>query len=165
MRQAYDYWQDQPGLYEITVGIAGKKFKHTSPQRLNTIFPTTVVETKAATWQPPPASTHKQPTTNDKRGVNEPPVSPEAGPKPIKKEREFLQEYLSTKPENQDVQANAAHAVEQVVAMYLVTARPCHYTKRPPERQRDQQDHTPAGRRGSRRSPRIYIGKPGASPS
>ena len=36
---------------------------HTSPRQLDTIFPTTVVETKAAKRQPAPASTHKQPTT------------------------------------------------------------------------------------------------------
>ena len=127
-------------------------------------FPTSVVETEAAKRQPPPTSTHKQPTTDDRRVANEPPMPPGAGPKTSQQDK-FLQVDLSTKPENQYVRARAAHAVKQVVTMYLATARPHHYTKRPPERQQDQQDHTTAGRRESRRRPHIYIGKRGASPS
>ena len=48
---------------------------HTSPRQLDTIFPTTVVETKAAKRQPAPASTHKQPTTRQQGIVKTTPAS------------------------------------------------------------------------------------------
>ena len=72
----------------------------------------------------------------------------------ITEEGKILQIYLKTAPENQNLRAQTAHASEQVATMYLVAARPPHYTKRQPERQRD---HQTAGRRESRRHPHIYI--------
>ena len=98
-----------------------------------------------------PQTTHNQET----RTVKTNPSSQEAGSNLHNPRRtKILQIYLKTAPENQNLRAQTAHASEQVATMYLVAARPPHYTKRQPERQRD---HQTAGRRESRRHPHIYI--------
>ena len=90
---------------------------HTSPRQLDTIFPTTVVETKAAKRQPAPASTHKQPTTRQ-QGIVKTTPAPRSGLEPNSPKKEKNpSKYLETAPENQNSRAQAAHAIEQEAGM------------------------------------------------
>ncbi len=97
--------------------VTGTESMHTSPRRLDTIFPTNVVETKAAKRQPAPASTHKQPTTRQQGIVKTTPASKKQARTQYFQEGKNPSKYLKTRPENQNSQAEAAHAIEQEATM------------------------------------------------
>ena len=103
---------------------------HTSPRRLDTIFPTTVVETKAAKRQPAPASTHKQPTTRQ-QGIVKTTPAPRSGHEPNSPKKEKKSFKVPRNSARKSKFASPGGPRHRTGGRHVVkTARPQNYTKK-----------------------------------
>ena len=90
---------------------------HTSPRQLDTIFPTSIVETGGCPKTARPGE-HPQTAHNRDQGMvkTTPALRSRLEPNTPKKER-IPSKYLETAPENQNSRAQAAHTIEQEATM------------------------------------------------
>ena len=92
------------------------------------------------TWQPAPASTHKQPTTRSQKPVRTGPAPRSGLEDNFPKKEKFLQSSVNNARKSKFASPGGPHHRTGSHDV-MEAARPPHHTKRPPEQ---QQDHTAA---------------------
>ena len=103
---------------------------HTSPRRLDTIFPTSIVETAAALRQPAPASTHKQPTTRQ-QGIVKTTPAPRSGLEPNSPKKEKKSFKVPRNSARKSKFASLGGPRHRTGGRHVVVAaRPHHHTTR-----------------------------------